>query len=138
LLKHPTHRTTFTKVTAVLREDMANLRHRAVAIVSHRLNHQCHTTGTVTLVSNLLVIDAFLFTRATANRAVDGVVWHVAGLGIIDRLAQTRVRIRVAAAATRCDSDLFNKLREQFAALGIERAFLMLNTMPLRMSGHWN
>src|SRR5690349_10476479 len=116
---------------------MANFRHRTVAIVSHRLNHQGHPAWTITLVSDLFVIDTFFFASATSNRAVDRVVGHVARLGVVDRLAQTRVCIRIAAAATSRDSDLFNKLREQFAALGIERAFLVLDTMPLRMSGHW-
>src|ERR1044071_2140749 len=117
---------------------MTNLGHRAVAIVSHRLNHQRDAAWTITFVSDLFVIDAFFFTRAATYRALDGVVGHVTALGIKDGLAQTRIRIRVTAAGTRRDGNLFNKLREQFAALGIERAFLVLNTMPLRMSGHWS
>jgi hypothetical protein len=117
---------------------MANLSHRAIAIISHRLNHQSHAAWTITLISDLFVVDALFFTSAAAYRALDRVVGHVTALGIENGLAQARVRIRITAAATRRDGNFFNKLREQFAALGIERAFLMLNTMPLRMSGHWS
>src|ERR1041385_3054992 len=115
---------------------MANLRNRAVAIVSHRLHHQRHAAGTIALVSNLLVVDAFFFAGAATDRTFDGVVRHIPALGVEDRLTQTRVGIRIPAAATRRDGDLFNKLGEQLPALGIERALLMLDTMPLRMSGH--
>src|SRR6185369_194276 len=91
---------------------------------------------TITFVRNLFVIDALFLACATTNRALDRVVRHVAALGVEDGLAQTRVGVRIAAAAARRDGDLFNKLRKQFAALGIERAFLVLDTMPFRMSGH--
>src|ERR1051325_3058139 len=104
---------------------MANLRDRAVAVVSQRLNHQRHAAWAIALVSDLFVVDALFFAGAATDRAVDGVVGHIAGLGVVDRLTQTRVGVRVTAAAARRDSDLFDELREQFPALGIERAFLV-------------
>src|SRR5829696_6471432 len=109
---------------------MPDLRDRAVSIVRHRLNQQRHAAWAITLVRDLFVIDSFFFTRTTTNRTLDRVVGHVSALRIEDCFAQTRVGVRVTAAAARRDGDLFNKLREQLAALGVERAFLVLNTVP--------
>ncbi len=82
---------------------MANLRHRAVAIISQRLHHQRDTAWTIALVSELFVIDAFFFTRTAADRAVNGVVGHIARLGVADRLAQTSVGVGITAAGARRD-----------------------------------
>src|SRR5215207_486829 len=115
---------------------MTNLRHRAVSVVSQRLNQQRHATWAITFIGDLFVVDAFFFTGATTDRAVDRIVRHVAALGIEDRLAQTCVGVWIATATTRGDGDFLDEFGKQFAALGIERAFLVLDTMPFRMSGH--
>src|SRR5256885_11358554 len=111
---------------------MSYLRHGAIAIVSQRLSHQCHATWTITFVRDLFIADACFLTGATTNRAIDRVIGHVAGLGISNRFAQACIAFGIAAAAACRDGDLLNKLREQFAALGVERAFLVLDTVPFR------
>src|SRR5437867_3098589 len=115
---------------------MTDLRNGTITIVGHRLNQKCHTARAITFVSNLFVVNTFFFTRSASNRTINRVVGHVATLGIEDGLAQSCIAFWIAATRTRGDSDFFNKLREKFAALGIERTLLVLNTMPLRMSGH--
>src|ERR1700687_4880207 len=81
---------------------------------------------------------ALFFAGATPDRALDRIVGHVAGFRIVDCLAQPRVAIRIAATRASGDGYFLDEFSEQFAALGIERALLMLDTMPLRVSGHGN
>src|SRR2546425_13198738 len=115
---------------------MSNLGHRSIAVVRHCLDQQRDATRTITFISDLFVMHALFFAGAATNRALDRIVRHVTGFGVSYRFAQTSVPIHVAAARAGCDSYLLDEFREQFAALGIERAFLMFDTMPLRMSGH--
>ena len=136
LIKHPADRARLTQVAAVLGKDVTNLRDRAVAIVGHRFNQQGDAAWTITFVRDLFIVDAFFFAGAATDRAIDRVVGHVAGLGVENGFAQARVSVRVTAAGARRDGHFLDELGKQFAALGIERAFLVLNPMPLRMSGH--
>src|SRR5882672_10829432 len=53
-----------------------------------------------------------------------------------DDRAQARVHVRVAAAAAGRDGQLLDEARENPAALGVERAFLVLDRGPLGMAGH--
>src|SRR5262245_5056457 len=108
---------------------MAYLRHGAVAVVCHRFNQQSHAPRSIPFISDLFVVDAFFFASTTTNRSVNGVVRHVAGLGVDYRFSQASVSVRVTAARAGSHSYFFNKLREKFAALGIERALLVLDTM---------
>ena len=91
---------------------MTNLGDGAVAIVGHRLNQQRDAAWTITFVSDLFVVDAFFFTSAATNGAVDRVVRHVAGFRVGNRFAQTRVRIGIAAACPRRDSQFLDELRK--------------------------
>src|SRR5947208_532186 len=115
---------------------MPDLSHGAVAIIGYRIDQKRDAAGTITLISNLFVIDAFLFTCAAPNRAVYGVVWHVAGFRVRDCFPQARVGVGITTAGTRRHGDLFDELSEELAALGIQRTLLVFDTMPLRMSGH--
>jgi len=47
-----------------------------------------------------------------------------------------RIGVGVAAAGAGRDGYFLDELGEEFAALGVSRALLVLNRMPLRMSGH--
>ena len=116
---------------------MPDLRNRAIAIVGHRFNQQGDTAWSITLVGDFFVMDAFFFARAAPNRSVDRIVWHVAGLRVANRFSQTRVCIGIPSTRTGGNCYFFNELGEKFAALGIERAFLVFNGMPLRMSRHF-
>ena len=80
--------------------------------------------------------DAGALLLGATDRAINRIVWHIAGLGVRDSFAQSCIRVRVAAAGARRDRDLFNQLGEKLAALGVERAFLVFDGVPLGMSGH--
>src|SRR5205807_5731100 len=49
---------------------------------------------------------------------------------------QSRVHVGVAAAGPRRDGQLFDEARENLPALGVRRALLVLDRMPLGMAGH--
>src|ERR1044072_2079117 len=115
---------------------MPYFRYCAISIVGHRLDHQRDAAWTITVASDRFVVHAFFFAGTATNCTVDRIVWHVPGLGVHNRFAQACVAFRIATACACSDRDLFNKLSKQFAALGIERAFLVLDTMPFRMSRH--
>jgi len=68
--------------------------------------------------------------------AIDRVVGHVAGLSVQNGFAQTRVGIRVTATRARRHGNFLDEFGEEFAALGVSCTLLVLNRVPLRMSGH--
>ena len=114
---------------------MTDLSDRAVAIVGHCLDHYRDTVRPVAFIRHLIVVRSLALAHAAFDRAIDRVVRHVRAFGIRDRFTKSRVRVDIAApAGAGCDGDLFDHLREDLAALGVERAFLMLNCVPLGMS----
>jgi hypothetical protein len=113
---------------------VANLGDRAVAVVRHRIDHHGDASGAVALVSDLVVGDALLLAGAAPDGALDGLVGHVRAFGVGDGLAQARVGVGVAAARAGRDLDLLDELREELAALGVERALLVFNGVPLGVS----
>src|SRR5882762_5938274 len=115
---------------------MANLSHGAVAVISHRFNQQRYAARTVALISDLFIAHPLFRASAATDSPIDRVVGHVPGLGIEDGFAQPRIGVGIAAAGAGCDGDFLDELGEEFAALGVSRALLVLNRMPLRMSGH--
>src|SRR5256714_5546184 len=135
-LEYPVDRARRAEVAAVLGEDVWYLRDRPVAVVRHRVNHDGDAARPVALVSYLLVRDAFFGPRAAAHGAVNRVVGHVRALGVGDGFAKARVPFGVAAARPGRDLNLFNQLREELAALGVQSALLVFDGVPLRVSGH--
>src|SRR5512132_1657248 len=115
---------------------MSNLRYRTVSVIGDRLNHQRDAAWPISLIRNLIVVHAGFFAGTTTDCSVNRVVGHIAGLGVGDSLAQTSVTVGISSTRAGRNGDLFYELSEKLAALGIERAFFVLNTMPLRMSRH--
>ena len=92
--------------------------------------------GPVALVVDLFVGDAGQLAGAALDRPLDVLGGHVGGLGFGDDGAQSRVHVDVAAAIPGRDGHLLDEAREQLAALGVERALLVLDRVPLGMAGH--
>ena len=115
---------------------MSNLSHRAVAIVSHCVNQERHPTRAIALVGDFFIVDTFFRAGAAADRAIDRVVGHVAGFGVGNGFTQPRVRVRITAAGASGNRDFLDKFSEELAALRVSRALLVLNRVPLGMSGH--
>src|SRR5665213_1938097 len=115
---------------AVLRKRMPNLARRAVLIVRQHVDENCHATRTVALVRHFFVAGTLKLARTLLDGALDVVLGHVLGLGRRDRTAQPRVAVGIASAALRGDGDFLDQACENLAALGIQRALLMLNCRP--------
>src|SRR5438445_9471438 len=117
-------------------EQMPDFAGGAVFVVGEDLDDHRRPARTVRFVLGLLVRDARLLTGAATNRALDVVGGHVVRLGVGDDRPQSRVHVGVAAAGPRRDGQLFDEARENLPALGVRRALLVLDRMPLGMAGH--
>src|SRR5262249_56926666 len=74
--------------------------------------------------------------RPLLDRPIDGVVRHVDGARLVDRRAQARVAVDVAAAEARRDRQLLDDLGPQLRLLGVGSLFLVLDLGPAVMAGH--
>src|SRR4030095_1700764 len=115
---------------------MTYLSDSTITIISDRLNHQRDAAWPITLIRNLFVVHARFFAGTATDRSVNRVGGHIAGLAVGDSLAQTSVTVGISSTRAGSNGDLFYELSEKLAALSIERAFFVLDTMPLRMSRH--
>src|SRR5260370_31950839 len=115
---------------------MTNLGDCAIAIIGHRFYQQGDAARTISFIRDFLVGPALFRAGAAADGPIDRVVGHVAGLGVENGLAQARVSVGIPPASARRDRNFLDRLGEKFAALGVSRALLVLDAMPLRMSGH--
>src|SRR4029079_19019817 len=136
LLEHPGDAVGFTEVPAVLGQQVAHLADGAVLVVGERLAHDRDAAGAVGLVGDFVVGDARQLAGAALDRPLDVVGRHVDRLGLGDDRAQPGIVCRVAAAVSRGDRQFLDDAREHLAALGIGRALLVLDGVPLGMAGH--
>ena len=111
-------------------EQMADFAGRAVLVVREDLDDYGGAAGAVTLVLRFFVRHAGLFTRAAADGTLDVFGRHVRGFRVADDRAQARVHVRVTAAGACRDRQLLDDARENPAALGVERAFLVFDGRP--------
>ena len=56
--------------------------------------------------------------------------------GLLDRVVQRRVAVRVTAAGARRDLDVLDQLGEQLAALGVDDGLLVLGGRPFGVAAH--
>ena len=102
----------------------------AVAVVGQHIDDDRNAAGTVALEADLLVGCAFEFAGSLLDGALDVVRGHVLGLGCGDRAAKARVAVRIASAAFGGDGDFLDQAGKDLAALGVQRALLMLDCRP--------
>src|ERR1700691_3034986 len=110
---------------------MANLADRTVAIIGIDIEQNSHSAGPVALERKLLVGRTRKFAGAPLDRALDVVLGHVLALGGENCAAQPRIRIRIAAAILRSNADFLDETGKNLAALGVQRALLVLDCGPL-------
>src|ERR1700728_5337754 len=115
---------------------MADFADRAVAVVGVDVEQNGDAAGPVPFEGEFLVCGAGQFAGPALDGPLDIVGRHVFSLGRDDRTTQAGIGIRIAAAVLRSDADFLDETGEDLAALGVERALLVLNCGPFRMAGH--
>ncbi len=134
--KEPRHTAVLTEISAVLREEVADLRSGPIAIVGEQLQHHRDPAGAVAFEAHLLVRHSGELAGAAMDGPLDVVGGHVGRLGGGDRGAQPGVAVRVAARFARRDRDLTDDLGEELAALGVGPPLLVLDRAPLVVARH--
>src|SRR5581483_1843329 len=121
----------------ILRENAAQLRRGAVAIIGRGFDDDGDASGSVALVNNFFQRGGIAaFAGAALDRALDVVVRHALTARGLDRATQTRIRVGIAAADLGRDCNFFCELAENLAALGVNRALEALYLRPFAVSGH--
>src|SRR2546421_13062008 len=116
---------------------MAHVGARPVAVVGQRLDQQRDATRSIALVYDgfdPIGIDALA--GALADRPLDIVLRHRGVARLLDGQRQRRVAIWVSPALTGGDRDRASQLGEVLAAAGGRDSLLVLDRVPLGMSGH--
>ena len=116
---------------------MPHLGAGAVAVLGDRLDQQRHASRPVALVQDrldLLGVDAFA--RPLRDRPLDVVLRHRGVSRLLNGERQRGVAVGVASAFAGGDRDRTGQLGELLAAAGVDHRLLVLDRVPLRMSGH--
>src|SRR5680860_1553733 len=71
--EHETHRAGGAHIAAVTRERVPYLGHRAIAVVSHAVDHHCRAAGPVALVAHFVELPVVQLARATFDRATPSI-----------------------------------------------------------------
>jgi hypothetical protein len=115
---------------------VAHFSHRAVAVVSHDLNQDSDTAGSVALVGQLLHVVGFTGAGAAGDGAVDGVAGHIGVQGLVHCRAQAGVVFRGGTALLGGYHQFPDKLGEHLAALGILGRLAVLDIGPFTVTRH--
>ena len=136
MLEHECNRSVRAQVAAVFGKGMAHVGHGARLVVCHAVHHHRRPVDAVTLVAYFGILHALQFAAAALDRALDIVLGHVVGIGLVHRQAQARIARRIAPAHARGYRDLLDQSGEYLAALGILLALAVLDICPLAVSCH--
>src|SRR5215472_3804788 len=135
-LEHPRDRVALTEASAVLGEDVADRRGRALPVVGHAVDHDRDPDRTVALVAKLFQRLALAGARSTIDGGLDLVGRHVDLACFLHCEPQTEIAVDVAATLLGSDGDLTAGTRERLAALRVDDSLLVLDARPLGMPGH--
>src|SRR5690606_40201852 len=108
----------------------------ASAIVGHAVDQHRRAARTIACVAGFFVVGAVRSARPALNGALDVVLRHVGGRGLVPGQAETRVGVRVGAAGASRYGDFTNDLGPELAALGVLTPFAVLDVRPFTVSGH--
>ena len=112
------------------REIGADRARRTVAVVGQRLDDDGDAAGAIALVAHLVIVLAVIAERLL-DGAVDIVLRHVLGAGVLDRETQARIHLGIGKAELRGDGDLAGELLansfERLASAAPLRCMMFLN-----------
>ena len=136
MLEQERDRAVRAEIAAVFGEGVAHIRDGAHAVVGHAIDHYGRALDAVAFVADFLVVHAFQVATAALDRALDVVLGHVLLIRLVDRQAQPRIAVEIAAAQPRGNGDFLDEPGENLAALGVLRGFLVLDISPLAVTRH--
>ena len=134
LLEHPGNAAVLAEVAAELREEVAHIGSRAVAVVRQDVEHDSRAARAVALVHELFIRAALRVAETFLDCTLDVVLRDVVGFRLRKSQLQAHVACGICAAHADCDRDLTADLRRDLAADGIVGTFLALDIGPFRMS----
>ncbi len=114
-------------------KSVPDLAHRAVPVVGQHVHQDRHATRPVALEGYLLVAHAFELAGTALDSALDVIRRHVFRFGRQNRGSQARIGVRVTPALGRYRNFL-HQTSKNLAALGIQRALLVLDCGPFRVA----
>ena len=125
-LEHPGDAALLAQVAAVLRKDVADLAHRAIAIIGGHHDQNGRAAGTVAFEHDFVDLAAFELAGAAHDGALDVIGGHADGFGGDDGGAQARVGVGIAAIA-RGNHNFLDHAGEYLPAFGVKRGLLVLD-----------
>ncbi|MNN44940.1 hypothetical protein D3C81_1592500 [compost metagenome] len=134
--EHECHRAFGAHVAAMLGERVAHFGHGSGAVVGQAVDDDGRAGQAVAFVADLFVVGAFQAAHAALDRALDVVLGHVRVHGLVDRQAQARVGVGIAAAKLGGHGDFLDQAGPDLAALGVSGGFLVFDIGPFRVTGH--
>src|SRR5271155_4816280 len=137
-MEHTRHCSRVRHIAAVFAKYVADLADRAIAIVGVDVEQNRNSARAIAFERELLISRARQLARAALDGPLDIILRHVLGLGGENRAAQARGGVRISAAILGGNRNFLDQTGEDLAALGIERALLMLDCGPLRVPRHGN
>src|ERR1700741_3536811 len=129
-VEHPGDGAGLRHIAIVLAEHVTDFTDGAVAIVGIDLGKDGDSARAVALEREFLVGRAGQLAGAALDGALDVVGGHVLALGGEDGGAQTRIAVGIAATVFGGNADFLDQASKNLAALGIERALLVLDCGP--------
>ena len=111
MVEQESDRTAVAQRAAALVEIHAHIGHRTVGVVRGGLDQERDAVGAVSFVDHLLVIGGVLL-GGTLDGALDILLGHVLGLGVLNQNAQAGIARRIGASGLDGDLDLLAQLGE--------------------------
>src|SRR5207253_11348643 len=117
-------------------ELLANPVAGASRIVAQRGDQNTGAARSVAFVSDFGVMNALQLALPLLDRPLDVLFGHGCGSRRLNRSAKPRIMVGVAATELGGHRDLTNEFCELRTTLGVGRRLVMLDLLPLTMTGH--
>ena len=122
------------EISAVLGEEVADVRGGAVLVVGEDFDEDGDSAGAVAFIVQFLVGRRAELAGALLDGALDVVLRHVRAAGLEDRGAEAGVRGGIAAAHARGNRDFLDEFGKRLSALRVGESLGVLNRRPFTMS----
>src|SRR6056297_1308559 len=135
-LKEVGYRTVRAKVTTALAESMADLGHRAIAIVGHRFDQHGYAAGSIAFIGDFLDIVTVAGAGTSCDSPIHGVPGHIGTKRLVHRRSEPRIVLWQRPTLPGGDHEFADQLGEHLSALGVLSRLAMLDVGPFAVTSH--
>ena len=132
--EHEAYAARCSEISAELVEIVTDIACCTVLVIGKCFNNNGNAVRAIAFVCNIFIVNVADITGSLLNTTFNGIVGHVVGFSLCDKVTELAVVVRVAAAFFYAYSDLPADLCEDLCLSAVGRLFFSFDVVPFGMT----